>query len=240
VNVRSFSRVLIANRGEIALRIIRACRELGLETILAVSEADRKSLPAKMADRTVCIGPAKPMQSYLQLDTLICAALGAGAGAIHPGYGFLAEQPEFPEVCEKYGLVFIGPKADHIRKMGDKIWARQMAQDLGVPVIPGSKQIRTLAEAEEGAKRLGYPVLIKAAAGGGGRGMKLVQKAEDLKYSFTEAAAEVRAALGTTASLWSITFPTPGMWKSRSWGTAGEMCVISSNATARCSGAIRK
>ena len=196
MNVRSFSRVLIANRGEIALRIIRACRELGLETVLAVSEADRKSLPAKMADRTVCIGPAKPMQSYLQLDTLICVALGTGAGAIHPGYGFLAEQPEFPEVCEKYGLVFIGPKADHIRKMGDKIWARQMAQDLGVPVIPGSKQIRTLAAAEEGAKRLGYPVLIKAAAGGGGRGMKLVQKAEDLKYSFTEAAAEVRAAFG--------------------------------------------
>jgi acetyl-CoA carboxylase biotin carboxylase subunit len=193
---KNFSRVLIANRGEIALRIIRACRELGLETILAVSEADRKSLPAKMADRTVCIGPPKPMQSYLQVDTLICAALGTGAEAIHPGYGFLAEQPEFPEVCEKYGLVFIGPKAEHIRKMGDKIWARQMARDLGLPVIPGSQQIETTAEAEETAEQLGYPVLIKAAAGGGGRGMKLVRKADDLKPSFTEAAAEVRAAFG--------------------------------------------
>jgi acetyl-CoA carboxylase, biotin carboxylase subunit len=196
LNKKEFSRVLIANRGEIALRVIRACRELGLETILAVSDADRQSLPAKMADRTVCIGAPKATQSYLQVDTLICAALGTGAEAIHPGYGFLAEQPEFPESCEKYGLVFIGPKAEHIRKMGDKIWARQMARDLGVPVIPGSKQIGTPAEAEESAEQLGYPVMIKAAAGGGGRGMKLVRKAGDLKTGFMEAAAEVRAAFG--------------------------------------------
>jgi len=193
---KNFSRVLIANRGEIALRIIRACRELGLETILAVSEADRKSLPAKMADRTVCIGPPKATQSYLQADTLICAALGTGAEAIHPGYGFLAEQPDFAEACERHGLTFIGPKAEHIRKMGDKIQARKMAGDLGVPVIPGSKRIETIAEAEESADRLGYPVLIKAAAGGGGRGMKLVPKAADLKSCFMEAAAEVRAAFG--------------------------------------------
>jgi acetyl-CoA carboxylase biotin carboxylase subunit len=193
---KNFSRVLIANRGEIALRVIRACRDLGLETILAVSEADRKSLPAKIADRTVCIGPPKATQSYLQVDTLICAALGTGAEAIHPGYGFLAEQPEFPEACERHGLAFIGPKAEHIRKMGDKIWARQMARELGVSVIPGSKQIGTLAEGEESADRLGYPVLIKAAAGGGGRGMKLVHKAADLKSCFMEAAAEVRAAFG--------------------------------------------
>ncbi len=196
MDTKKFCRVLIANRGEIALRIIRACRDLGLETILAVSEADRKSLPAKMADRTVCIGPAKPMQSYLQVNTLISAALGTGAEAIHPGYGFLAEQPEFPEACEKHGLVFIGPKAEHIRKMGDKIWARQMARDLGIPVIPGSQRIETLARAGEEAERLGYPVLIKAAAGGGGRGMKLVREPGDLKLSFTEAAAEVQAAFG--------------------------------------------
>jgi len=196
MDIKDFSRVLIANRGEIALRIIRACQELDLETILAVSEADRNSLPARMANRTICIGPPKPMQSYLQLETLICAALGTGAEAIHPGYGFLAEQPEFPEICEKYGLVFIGPKAEHIRKMGDKIWARQMARDLGVPVIPGSKQIGTLAEAEESAEQLGYPLLMKAAAGGGGRGMKLVRQANDLKSCFMEAAAEVRAAFG--------------------------------------------
>ena len=196
MNTKNFSRVLIANRGEIALRIIRACRELGLETILAVSEADRKSLPAKMADKVICIGPPRPIQSYLQVDTLISAALNSGAEAIHPGYGFLAERPEFPEACEKQGLVFIGPKAEHIRRMGDKIQARWMARELGVPVIPGSKQIRTPGEAEEAAEQLGYPVLIKAAAGGGGRGMKLVAKAEDLKTGFTEAAAEARSAFG--------------------------------------------
>ncbi|MBP1712166.1 MAG: accC 1 [Deltaproteobacteria bacterium] len=196
MNTKNFSRVLIANRGEIALRIIRACRELGLETILAVSEADRKSLPAKMADKVICIGPPRPIQSYLQVDTLISVALNSGAEAIHPGYGFLAERPEFPEACEKQGLVFIGPKAEHIRRMGDKIQARWMARELGVPVIPGSKQIRTPGEAEEAAEQLGYPVLIKAAAGGGGRGMKLVAKAEDLKTGFTEAAAEARSAFG--------------------------------------------
>ncbi len=195
-NMKSFSRVLIANRGEIALRVIRACRELGLETILAVSEADRKSLPAKMADKTVDIGPPRPIQSYLRVDTLISAALSTGAEAIHPGYGFLAERPEFPEACGKQGLVFIGPKAEQIRMMGDKIQARRMAQELGVPVIPGSKGIGTPAAAEEAADQLGYPVLIKAAAGGGGRGMKLVAKAEDLKPGFTEAAAEARAAFG--------------------------------------------
>jgi acetyl-CoA carboxylase biotin carboxylase subunit len=196
VNMKKFSRVLIANRGEIALRIIRACRELGLETILAVSEADRKSLPAKMADRCINIGPPRPIESYLRIDTLISAALGSGAEAIHPGYGFLAERPEFPEACGEKGLVFIGPKAEHIRRMGDKIRARRLAQELGVPVIPGSKQIETLSAAEEAADRLTYPVLIKAAAGGGGRGMKLVPKAEDLGLAFTEAAAEAREAFG--------------------------------------------
>jgi acetyl-CoA carboxylase biotin carboxylase subunit len=196
LDMKNFSRVLIANRGEIALRVIRACRELGLETILAVSEADRKSLPAKMADKTVGIGPPRPIQSYLRMDTLISAALSTGAEAIHPGYGFLAERPEFPEACTRQGLVFIGPKAEQIRKMGDKIQARRIARELGVPVIPGSKRIGTPAEAEEAADQLGYPVLIKAAAAGGGRGMKLVPKPEDLKPGFTEAAAEAGAAFG--------------------------------------------
>ena len=194
--MKKFSRVLIANRGEIALRIIRACREFGLETILAVSEADRKSLPAKMADRCVIIGPPRPIDSYLRIETLISAALGCGAEAIHPGYGFLAERPEFSEACGEKGLVFIGPKPEQIRRMGDKIQARRMAQQLGVPVIPGSKHIETLSAAAEAADRLGYPVLIKAAAGGGGRGMKLVPKTEDLGPAFTEAAAEAREAFG--------------------------------------------
>ena len=194
--MKKFSRVLIANRGEIALRIIRACREFGMETILAVSEADRKSLPAKMADRCVIIGPPRPIDSYLRIETLISAALGCGAEAIHPGYGFLAERPEFSEACGEKGLVFIGPKPEQIRRMGDKIQARRMAQQLGVPVIPGSKHIETLSAAAEAADRLGYPVLIKAAAGGGGRGMKLVPKTEDLGPAFTEAAAEAREAFG--------------------------------------------
>ncbi len=196
MNAKAFSRVLIANRGEIALRIIRACQELGLQTVLAASEADRKSLPAKMADKVVCIGPPRPIQSYLQISRLISAALSSGAEAIHLGYGFLAERPEFAEACEKTGLVFIGPRAEHIRRMGDKIEARRMTRALGVPVIPGSKLIKTPAEAEKAADHLGYPVLMKATAGGGGRGMKLVPKPEDLKLAFTEAAAEARAAFG--------------------------------------------
>jgi acetyl-CoA carboxylase biotin carboxylase subunit len=196
LKMKKFTRVLIANRGEIALRIIRACREIGLETILAVSEADRKSLPAKMADRCVVIGPPRPAASYLRIETLISAALGSGAEAIHPGYGFLAERPEFPEACREKGLVFIGPEPEHIRRMGDKIRARRMAQELGVPVIPGSRHIESLSAAEKEADRLGYPVLIKAAAGGGGRGMKLVPDADHLGPACTEAAAEAREAFG--------------------------------------------
>jgi acetyl-CoA carboxylase biotin carboxylase subunit len=193
---KNFSRVLIANRGEIALRIIRACQELGLETIAAVSEADKDSLPARRADRAICIGPPQPIKSYLQVDTIISAALGTGAEAIHPGYGFLAEQPELAEACDRYGLVFIGPRPEQIRKMGDKIWARKIARDLGVPVIPGSEQVQKAEEAGEVAHKLGYPILIKAAAGGGGRGMKVVRNASDLKYFLSEAGAEAHAAFG--------------------------------------------
>jgi acetyl-CoA carboxylase biotin carboxylase subunit len=193
---RKFSRVLIANRGEIALRIIRACQELGLETIAAVSEADKESLPARRADRVICIGPPPPIKSYLQVDTIISAALGTGAEAIHPGYGFLAEQPELPEACDKYGLVFIGPKPEQIRKMGDKIWARKMARDIGVPVIPGSEQVCSPEEAAGVGEKLGYPILIKAAAGGSGRGMKVVRDISDFKVSFSEAGAEAHVAFG--------------------------------------------
>jgi acetyl-CoA carboxylase biotin carboxylase subunit len=193
---KTFSRVLIANRGEIALRIIRACRELGLETIAAVSEADKESLPARRANRVICIGPPPPIKSYLQVDTIISAALGTGAEAIHPGYGFLAEQPELAEACDQYGLVFIGPRPEQIRKMGDKIWARKMARDIGVPVIPGSERVRSPEEAAEVGEKLGYPILIKAAAGGGGRGMKVAREFSDLKVFLSEAGAEAHAAFG--------------------------------------------
>jgi len=190
------SRVLVANRSEIAVRIIRACQELRIESVAAVSEVDRQSMSAKMADRVVCIGPAQPIRSYLKVDTIISAALGTGCDAIHPGYGFLAEQPELPEACEKYGLIFIGPNAENIRSMGDKLFARRMVAALGIPVIPGSELVRDESEAKKAAVKAGYPILLKAAAGGGGRGMKIVKRAKDLKAAFHEAAAEARSAFG--------------------------------------------
>jgi len=194
--MKRISCLLVANRSEIAVRIIRACQDLGIKTVLAASEADRKSLPAKMADRVVCIGPASPTESYLRVGTLIMAAIGSGAEAVHPGYGFLAEQPELPEACAQYGLIFIGPKAEQIRQMGDKIFARQMAKNLGIPVIPGSELIPDLGEALSTAEKFGFPVLLKAAAGGGGRGMKIARQPKDLEIIFTEASAEAHAAFG--------------------------------------------
>lgn len=188
--------VFIANRGEIALRIIRACKELGISSVLAVSEADESSLPARVADRTVRIGPPQPIQSYLRVETIVMAALGTDSDAIHPGYGFLAEQPELSELCSKHDLIFIGPKPDDIRKMGDKLFARNMAKDIGIPIIPGSELIHDSHEAVHVAEQVGFPVLLKAAAGGGGKGMKTVNGPEDLETTFQEAAAEARSAFG--------------------------------------------
>ena len=188
--------VFIANRGEIALRIIRACKELGISSVLAVSEADESSLPARVADRTVRIGPPQPIQSYLRVETIVMAALGTDSDAIHPGYGFLAEQPELSELCSKHDLIFIGPKPDDIRKMGDKLFARNMAKDIGIPIIPGSELIHDSHEATHVAEQVGFPVLLKAAAGGGGKGMKTVNGPEDLETTFQEAAAEARSAFG--------------------------------------------
>jgi acetyl-CoA carboxylase biotin carboxylase subunit len=187
---------LVANRGEIAVRIIRACQELGIKTILAASEADRESMPALLADRVVCIGPPKATESYLKIGTIVMAAVGTGAEAIHPGYGFLAEKPELPEACSRYGIIFVGPKAEQIRQMGDKISARQMAKNLGILVIPGSGMVQNLDETFPIAEKIGYPLLLKAAAGGGGRGMKIAKKPEDLKICFPEAYAEAQAAFG--------------------------------------------
>ena len=194
--MKGITRVLIANRSEIAVRVIRACKELGIKTVLAVSEADKESLPAKMADRSVCIGPAKATESYLKVGTIISAALGTGDDAVHPGYGFLAEQPGLPEACAQKGLIFIGPTADNIRKMGDKLLARKMAHELGVPVIPGSELVKDFEAAAKAAEKVGYPILLKAAAGGGGKGMKIVEGPKDLKMIFVEASAEARAAFG--------------------------------------------
>jgi acetyl-CoA carboxylase biotin carboxylase subunit len=190
------SRVLIANRGEIAVRIIRACQDLGIETVVAVSEADRESLAAKMADRAVCIGPAAPLKSYLSVGTIITAARGVGANAVHPGYGFLAEQPELGEACAECGLIFVGPKPDSIKKMGDKLVARKTARDIGIPVIPGTELIHSVEAAATMADGVGYPVLLKAAAGGGGKGMKSAGCSEELKKVYTEASAEALGAFG--------------------------------------------
>lgn len=190
------SRVLIPNRGEIAVRIITACQELGIETVLAVSEADRDSLPARLAQRTVCIGPARSSDSYLNPRAIVTAALGTGADAIHPGYGFLAESPDLAAACASAGLAFVGPTADQMRQMGNKIQARQLAHKAGVPTLPGSERIASADDAAQVASQIGYPVIIKAAAGGGGRGMKVVAQASELPRAFIAASAEAASAFG--------------------------------------------
>ena len=188
------SRVLVANRGEIAVRIIRACRALDIDTVLAVSEADRESLPARLAGRTVCIGPASAAGSYLNFRAIVAAAEGTGCDAVHPGYGFLAESPELAEACAEQGITFVGPKPDQIRRMGNKLQARALARQFGVPTLPGSEKVHSAVEAAEAAKRIGYPVLLKAAAGGGGRGMKIVAHPRDMGEMFASASAEARVA----------------------------------------------
>ena len=190
----NIGRILVANRGEIAVRIIKACKELGIGSVAAVSEADRESLPAKMVDRAVCIGPPRSIDSYLKIEAIICAALGTHCDAIHPGYGFLAEQPELAEACKKHGIVFIGPSPENLKQMGNKLFARKIVKDSGIPVIPGSEKVKDVEEAMKVAEKMKFPILLKAAAGGGGRGIKIVTDREELKTTFETAAAEARAA----------------------------------------------
>ena len=192
----TIKRVLIANRGEIALRVIRACQQLGIETVLATSEADRDSLPARIADRAICIGPARSAESYLSVKAIVTVAQATGCDAVHPGYGFLSENPNLVNACQKEGLIFVGPTGDHMRKMGNKIAARVLAREAGVPTLPGSEKIASAEDAVQVAARIGYPVMMKAAAGGGGRGMKIVYDAQDLPQTFTSASAEAGAAFG--------------------------------------------
>jgi acetyl-CoA carboxylase biotin carboxylase subunit len=188
-------RVLIANRGEIAVRIIRTCRLLGIESVLAASEADRDSLPARMADRTLCIGPARASDSYLKAETLVHAALAVRADALHPGYGFLSERAALARLCEDSGLRFVGPTAAQIEAVGDKLRARAAAERLHIPVVPGGT-VESPQEALALARRIGPPLLVKAAGGGGGRGMKRVDRLEDLEPALALAAAEAGAAFG--------------------------------------------
>jgi acetyl-CoA carboxylase biotin carboxylase subunit len=190
------SRVLIANRGEIAVRIISACHALDIETVLAVSEADRDSLPAKLAGRTVCIGPARATDSYLNIKTVVAAALGTQSDALHPGYGFLAESDELAETCAANGITFVGPTPPQILQMGNKLKARALARQCGLPILSGSEKVQTGEEAMVIAERIGFPVMLKAAAGGGGRGMKIVTNRGDMQQMFASASAEARAAFG--------------------------------------------
>ncbi|HTI84498.1 MAG TPA: biotin carboxylase N-terminal domain-containing protein, partial [Acetobacteraceae bacterium] len=195
-----FQKILIANRGEIALRIQRACRELGIPSVAVHSTADADAMHVRLADESVCIGPPPAKDSYLNIPAILSAALVTGAEAIHPGYGFLSENAGFAEMVEAHGLTFIGPAPEHIRMMGDKIAAKEAMAKLGVPLVPGSDGVvPDLAAARDVAARIGYPALIKASAGGGGRGMKVARDASELEDAFRIARTEARAAFSNDA-----------------------------------------
>jgi acetyl-CoA carboxylase biotin carboxylase subunit len=192
-----FEKILIANRGEIALRIHRACKEMGIATVAVHSEADASAMHVRLADESVCIGPAPASKSYLNVPAIIAACEITGAQAVHPGYGFLSENARFAEIVEAHGYTFIGPKPEHIRMMGDKIAAKVAVKSAGIPVVPGSDgALQSEEEATEAAERIGFPVLIKAAAGGGGRGMKVARTREELPEALSTARSEAKAAFG--------------------------------------------
>ena len=195
-----FKKVLIANRGEIALRIHRACKEMGIQTVAVHSTADSDAMHVRMADESVCIGPPPGAKSYLSIPNIISACEITGADAVHPGYGFLSENAQFSQIVADHGITFIGPSADHINVMGDKIAAKDTMKRLGVPCVPGSEGgVNTLEEARRIASDMGFPVIVKAAAGGGGRGMKVATSPADLDVAFQSARSEAKAAFGDDA-----------------------------------------
>ena len=216
-----FDKVLIANRGEIALRIHRACKEMGISTVAVHSTADADAMHVRLADESVCIGPPPAAKSYLHIPSIIAAAEITGAQAIHPGYGFLSENAKFAEIVAKHGMTFIGPTADHIRLMGDKIAAKKAAIDTGMPVVPGSDGgVTNDDDAKKIAKKIGYPVLVKAAAGGGGRGMKVARSADDLPKPSPPRARKRARRSATTRCIWRSISRSRGTSKSRSSPTA--------------------
>lgn len=195
--MKQIKKLLIANRGEIALRIHRACHEMGIKTVAVHSTADADAMHVRLADEAICIGPPSATDSYLNIPNIISAAEISGADAIHPGYGFLSENAQFAEIVELHNILFVGPKPEHIRTMGDKVQAKRTAGALGLPLVPGSDgAISDIAEAKRIADEIGYPVIIKAASGGGGRGMKVVTDAEDLETQMQQAGSEAKAAFG--------------------------------------------
>src|ERR1700759_4812690 len=197
---KMFDKILIANRGEIALRVHRACKEMGISTVAVHSEADSSAMHVRLADESVCIGPAPAAKSYLKMPSIIAACEITGAQAVHPGYGFLSENARFAEIVQAHGYTFIGPRPEHIRMMGDKITAKQAVKDAGIPVVAGSDgAVETPEEAIAAAAEIGFPVLIKAAAGGGGRGMRVAATPDDLLEAVNAAQSEALAAFGNGA-----------------------------------------
>ena len=193
----AIKKLLIANRGEIALRIHRACHEMGIKTVAVHSTADADAMHVRLADETVCIGPPPATESYLNIPNIISAAEIVHADAVHPGYGFLSENAQFAEIVESHGITWVGPKPEHIRTMGDKIEAKRTAAKLGLPLVPGSPgPLESADDAKALAAEIGYPVLIKAASGGGGRGMKVVPQEDQLESLMSQAASEARSAFG--------------------------------------------
>ena len=192
----AFSRILVANRGEIAVRIIDACHSMGLEAVLVVSEADRDGLPARLADRAICIGPPHSSDSYLNAAAIVATAVAVQADAVHPGYGYLAESASFAELCEENGLVFVGPSPQVMRLMADKVSAKDLASSAGIPVAPGGKSLTSPAQATSAAEEIGFPLILKAVWGGGGRGMRIVREPDELPDAFRISAAEAGAAFG--------------------------------------------
>jgi len=254
---RVFHKILIANRGEIALRILRACRELGIRAVVAHSKVDAHSLPVRLADESICIGPDDARSSYLNIPSIISAAAVTDSDAIHPGYGFLSENPAFAEICRACGIVFIGPSPEAIRLMGDKAQAREIARQAGAPIIPGSEgslkdddQVLSLAET------IGFPVMLKAASGGGGRGMRIVRDRDALAQAFATCQAEAAAAFGSSEVYLEKFLDQarhievqvlgdragtrrPGTSRSRCSGTGPGPGSISGSATARSSAGTR-
>src|SRR5438132_12111829 len=192
-----FNKVLIANRGEIALRVLRACKELGIQTVAVHSTADANAMHVRLADESVCIGPPPAKDSYLNIPSIMAACEITGADAVHPGYGFLSENARFARILTEHKITFIGPSSHHIEIMGDKITAQKTAVELGIPVVPGSDgEVVTPAEARAVAKKIGYPVIVKATAGGGGRGMKVANNDEEMSIAISTARTEAKSAFG--------------------------------------------
>ena len=191
-----FTKLLVANRGEIAVRIIRACKEMGIRTVAVYSKADAESIHVALADEAICIGEAAAKDSYLNQERIVSAAIASKAQAIHPGYGFLAENASFANLCKKHGIAFVGPSGDLIARMGDKDAARRLMQQSGVPTIPGTEILEDAAAAKAAAEKIGYPVMLKASAGGGGKGIRLVRAPEEIEQAFNTASSEAQQAFG--------------------------------------------